>query len=74
MSNGDKEKLWAMLVWNGGRVAQSLTTPGITHIITPYWITANVDHCEVSSSIVYIFNKGWGHYNKHHYSLVTTDI
>ena len=50
MNNGDKEKLWAMLVWNGGRVAESLTTPGITHIITPYVIPDNEDHCEVKPS------------------------
>ena len=44
----DKEKLWAMLTWHGGKVAASLRCPGITHIITTSSRLDNEDHCEVT--------------------------
>ena len=44
----DKDKLWAMLTWHGGKVAASLRCPGITHIITTSSRLDNEDHCEVT--------------------------
>ena len=41
-----------MLVTNGGRVADSLTTPGITHVITTSWMDENTEYCEVTPSWV----------------------
>ena len=48
----DKDRLWAMLSWHGGKVAASLSCPGITHIITTFSRPDNEDHCEVTPAWV----------------------
>ncbi len=48
----DKDRLWAMLSWYGGKVAASLRCPGITHIITTFSRPDNEDHCEVTPAWV----------------------
>ena len=41
-----------MLLDNGGKIAESLSTPGITHVVTPSWMKDNMEYTEVTPSWV----------------------
>ena len=49
---GEREKIWKMLVDNGSKIAESLSTPGITHVVTSSWMKENMEHFEVTPSWV----------------------